>query len=603
MKRNCAILLVRVSTEIQDYEPQIKDLEAYAKSKGYTHLKKIETKESGLADAKSKVGLTQLYDFIMKNTEYKTVFATELSRLARRQSILHSIKEWFIANRVQLYIKDSNYSLFDEKGDVTVAGEMMFSLYGLFAESEMKQKKERFARSKKSLMEMGLSIGGKTLFGYQRIPTDNKRTTLVPDKTNAEIVQTIFKWYVNGINIQKPNPSIRVITLECIKRGFPKYTHSKRNINKLLKEDGYTGEKITNNKRKNIDYLKVDNAREYIITSNKIKYPQIISTELYEAVQTKLKGNNSKADKSSKHTTILARLIICPECGNHFNGNYRFKNNLTINSYRCSGRAKAIPCKNKQSISMSMMDSLVWSYIKSDLRALAQTINEVSPNEDYENLSSQKKEIENSLQKIESDSKELKESIKSMIKKKYTNMADVLSSFENSIGKLEKEKRQLLRELDKLSESLTVQSNRLQNIDEVISTNIYNIEKSKDLLKLYVSYFLNSIDVMLHTNRYTILKLNIKRSSRIPSMFVINGKKELLNLRYLLVDKSNTLKIKAYSTTRPLEIMSNTELRFPGSMTTTLETLFKKLSCRTSAKETTLFYIKKIDFNKLHLNS
>ena len=41
---------------------------------------------------------------------------------------------------------------------------------------------------------------------------------------------------------------IKKITLECIKRGFPKYTHSKRNINKLLKEEGYVGEKTTNNK-------------------------------------------------------------------------------------------------------------------------------------------------------------------------------------------------------------------------------------------------------------------------------------------------------------------------------------------------------------------
>jgi hypothetical protein len=32
------------------------------------------------------------------------------------------------------------------------------------------------------------------------------------------------------------NPSIKAISLECIKLGYHKYTHSKRNVNKLLKE-------------------------------------------------------------------------------------------------------------------------------------------------------------------------------------------------------------------------------------------------------------------------------------------------------------------------------------------------------------------------------
>ena len=48
MSSNCAILLVRVSTMEQDYDPQIDDLKKYANSRGYTKLKIIETKESGL---------------------------------------------------------------------------------------------------------------------------------------------------------------------------------------------------------------------------------------------------------------------------------------------------------------------------------------------------------------------------------------------------------------------------------------------------------------------------------------------------------------------------------------------------------------------------
>ena len=44
MKDKFAILLVRVSTFSQDYEPQIKDLKKYASERGYTKFKIIETK-------------------------------------------------------------------------------------------------------------------------------------------------------------------------------------------------------------------------------------------------------------------------------------------------------------------------------------------------------------------------------------------------------------------------------------------------------------------------------------------------------------------------------------------------------------------------------
>jgi hypothetical protein len=47
---------------------------------------------------------------------------------------------------------------------------------------------------------------------------------------------SIFNWYI-GLNNVK-NPSIKAISLECIKLGYHKYTH-KRNVNKLLKEAAY----------------------------------------------------------------------------------------------------------------------------------------------------------------------------------------------------------------------------------------------------------------------------------------------------------------------------------------------------------------------------
>jgi hypothetical protein len=53
-----------------------------------------------------------------------------------------------------------------------------------------------------------------------------KTKALVVNDEQATIVRTIFNWYINGLNNVK-NPSIKAISLECIKLGYHKYTHSK----------------------------------------------------------------------------------------------------------------------------------------------------------------------------------------------------------------------------------------------------------------------------------------------------------------------------------------------------------------------------------------
>ena len=378
----CAVILVRVSTIVQDYVPQVEDLIDYAQKLGYTKFYKIETKESGLADLNDKEGLEKLKSFIQDNKDYRTIFATELSRIGRRQSILHQIKEWLIVNKIQLFLKDTGYSLFDSSGNISAAGEIMFTLYGYFAESEVKAKKDRFQRAKKHLMKLGLSISGKTLFGYKKQTSEKQKSTLLLDERNSDVVKQIFNWYLNGYE-NKESPSIRDISLKCLKENFPKYTHSKRNVNKLLKEEGYTGFKVTNNKRKNPNYVEFTNEEKYIITQNEIKYPEIIDRELYDAVQTKLKSNNTTADKANKHTTLLSRMVVCPNCGNYYTGDYRTVKNIVKNSLRCGGRSKTVPCINKQVISMSMLDSAIWSLIKTDLSLLSETINKLNPDCKY----------------------------------------------------------------------------------------------------------------------------------------------------------------------------------------------------------------------------
>ena len=96
-------------------------------------------------------------------------------------------------------------------------------------------------------------------------------------------------------------------------KGYHEYFHSRRNVNKLLKEEGYTGEKVTNNKHKNAEYWEYGETdkEKYIVTQNLIRYPILLDKSLFEQVQAKLRNSNTNVDREREQMTILSRLIEC----------------------------------------------------------------------------------------------------------------------------------------------------------------------------------------------------------------------------------------------------------------------------------------------------
>ena len=359
-----AILMVRVSAEIQDYDPQIEDLRKYAIGKGFKTFTIIETKESGLANLENRTGLEQLKTFLQQNNDYKDIFVTEISRLGRRNSVLYETKEYLFENQIRLHIKDRNIESLDSEGKSDPNFDLFFSIYASLAEIEIKTKKDRFNRAKIQYKKNGYYMGGKRLFGYDIKQESDKKKLYVVHPTESEIVKRIFNWYHAGINTFEPHPSIKKICMLCISEGFPPYTHSKRNVNKLLNEEAYTGFKITANKYVKTEYTLSGIKKVATLVHSEMTYPQIIDKSLFERVQEKMKSKNIKADKSNVHVTLLSKKIRCKECSNFFTADYRIIGTLSKSCYRCGSRVRVGSCKNKQSISLEMIDALIWQSIK-----------------------------------------------------------------------------------------------------------------------------------------------------------------------------------------------------------------------------------------------
>jgi len=538
-KNKFAIILVRVSTIEQDYQAQINDLVESAKHFGFTDFKVIESKETGFADIDNKVGLNEMFKFVEQNPEYNTVIATEMSRLGRRQSVLQTVKEWFIDNKVQLYIKDSGFWLLNESGEITQNGEMAFTMYALFAESEIRTKKDRFMRSRKSLMENGISISGKLLFGYKRIfNEDIKKNKLFPDEINSPIVVEVFNWYLYGFK-GNSTPSIKAIALHCIKEGYPKYTHSKRNVNKLLKEEAYTGFKI-NNRKKNPKYGIVSNAPEYITSSSKIKYPQIIDHALFDAVQEHLKKNMSKSVRDTKHVTLLSRLLKCPSCGRSLSANYRFNRERPSHSYRCTSRSGTTPCGNQFSGSMQLFDSTVWSVINRDWTALSKSIIESNPEQSITNINVQLKNLENRENVINNEVGALKKTMQSLQTFRDLDMTSSINSIVTKLKQHQKDMSKINEAKLKLGNELIMIKNNYDENQTIIDT-VYAIEKSKELLKQYINKFVEDIQILNHTKKYTSLKIKFKNFS-----YSMDDERPIHKTTYVMIDKRITRDIKLW---------------------------------------------------------
>ena len=531
----------RASTSVQSQTAQVRDLKDFAQKLGFDEIKPFFTTESGFLEFDDKQGWNLVTDFFESHPDYKVLICPELNRLSRRENILHIIKDYLIANKIQLIIKDINFFLYNEWGVIPKGNDIIFALYASLADSEMRQKKERFSRSLKDNRQMGYSIGGKELFGYERyyVPKDGKnRSRYRILEKEAEEIRTIYRWYAFGID-GNPKPStILSITQECIERGFSKYLHSKRNVNKCLKEQAYCGQKETHNRVKNPEYwnYRKHDAPKYIPGQSYIcTYPPIFTGDdaaLFDVVQQKLRQNNTRysksgdnlLDKSSKHTNILGKLLKCPECGTFLVAEYRTRihkdrphlGKRPAYTYRCNySRSVIHVCPFRRLLSMVALDSVVWAYCK---KAAFQVVTSESNQDVNERVAEIDAKIANLTEKIQDydiDARIKSEDAilrtKTRVLREPSQIDAVLKEYEEKVSEIEKEldkfKRRKL-ELEQEKEDIKNSVTFLDNIHQE-----QNISSSKKLLYKYIHKVVDYIEIAGWGRPYIILKVHFKRST------------------------------------------------------------------------------------------
>lgn len=525
------ILIARVSTPAQVLKegssPQMEALKKYAKGLGYNEntFKEINSVESGFLETDSKIGWNLVTDWIEKHPTYKTIIVVEMSRLSRRKKVLFHIQDYLVKNKVQLIIKDIEFRLLNKYGEVDLGKDIIFSLYASLAESEMRQKNERKKNALLEYRKSGYSIGGKKLFGYKRVkdPQYKDKQKYEKDDVQAEQIENVFKMYAYGIDYDISRTSAATIAIECRKRGYDKYLHSKRNVQNLLKNEAYTGYKVTHNKIRNKEYFnyKNEDAPKYIDgTSFECSYPRIIEDGLFQLVQDRLdiesthneKGADGQTrDKSSKHISILAKILRCRFCGSYFVADYRTdKYGMPKFTYRDGGaraNKELRKCQHPQTISMKIIDSAIWSFVKEMVSDI--TIKQREAKSES-NILKVEQEIENLKKGYDDIDRRLKTANKifEMSAGLRNDYDSALQEYSNKIKEIENEKKLIDREIASKNRQLEFLKNSSnENLDEAIASNIDLIESSKAEISKYVHLLVKEALILENNMPYTVLQI------------------------------------------------------------------------------------------------
>ena len=138
------IIFARVSTNIQEYDRQVNELTALAKSKGWSVEAVFAEMISG---AKANAERTELLNMVayVKANSIDKVLVTELSRLGRDTLQVLEVIEMLNSKGISLYIQNYNIETLTAEGKVNPMSQFLITILAEVARMDRKTIRERVA--------------------------------------------------------------------------------------------------------------------------------------------------------------------------------------------------------------------------------------------------------------------------------------------------------------------------------------------------------------------------------------------------------------------------------------------------------------------------
>lgn len=443
MCKKC-ICLCRVSTLHQDLEAQREKVVNAAIADGYTmdEIAVIEKKESAIKlSEEERESLNEMKEIINDNPSIESVYVFAIDRLARKVSIVLSVKDYLTEHGINLvFLNPHKMGTLrkDEKTGKLIEDELtsmllMFLSYG--AEMEMKIKKERFQAAKDMMAKQGKAVTGLVKFGYKL--DENKKAVI--DENTANIVRRIFTEYTFT------DISLLALERELVNEGLiapmlDSMDNVKRNrIRQILIHPAYSG----NNFRAT-------------------KYPAIVSEKLQQEAIKRM--SEKKTGKKYEHKNIYyAKGLL-------FTNDGRALFPLThVVTYRTRQDSKL----SMVSVNINVIDSILWN----EATTLKQVDNYENLNNATINYQARIKQLNTIIENIDSQIQQM-ESKKVRAYKQYVNgkvddnvFNEITSDIDKTIKDLNKQIVTAENEISYINMQLeSLESEKVLSEDEVNTT-------------------------------------------------------------------------------------------------------------------------------------
>lgn len=163
------VILIRVSTQRQETDRQISELQTYADSKGYRVVEILTETISGKADEADRHGLHRAEE-LAHTGQIKKVLVHEVSRLSRRNSTTHRFVETLEECGVFLYWHAQSIETLLPNGKTNPAARIMLALLSEMARNELEVLRSRILSGLAEAKRKGVKLGRRV--GTKLPPTD-----------------------------------------------------------------------------------------------------------------------------------------------------------------------------------------------------------------------------------------------------------------------------------------------------------------------------------------------------------------------------------------------------------------------------------------------
>ncbi len=494
-----AAIYCRVSGEAQEREGTSLDSQrgadlAKGKELGYNTPGTFVLSEVGSRLTLDRPKLNQLRQWV-RDKQIDAVIVYVLDRLSGDPVHEIILEDEMERHGVQLISVTENV-------DSSDLGKLVSYIRGYTAKVEVEKIRERTMRGKRTRALAGKLPANShaKLYGYTYIRGKGLGEGIrYVNEEEAKWVREMYCWLVE----ERLSTDAITYRLRDLKVPTPsgKGFWIRSTVQKILKNIAYTGKTYAftctygeprfrvkpDTKRKNTGIIWKPK-EEWIEIPNAT--PVIISQELFDAAQERLKENHRMATRNSKNEYLLHGHIYCARCGRVFWGAPGIKprngKRYCYPFYQCSGRLKKVTpvrCDNRQH-NAKRLENLVWQEVDKVLNQPELVLSELEKRETEQNTNIWQKDLERLTTQLEN-----REHQKERVWKAFEITGDEaafrkdISAIEKNIKEFQIEKAKLEQRIES-NKQLELNRDNLKTACELVSSNLKKLDYSERRLAL-----------------------------------------------------------------------------------------------------------------------